>query len=127
MTTDGIVFFGAFLCALGIALIYATITQPQRIARARTLRDPRQEVKLAKSVPGGDSFAAMAMDLGDTLARLLGSNPEDESSAQGQALVQLLKSADWYWELRIDNPPTPEAPFWNLATYWSAKGAYTLL
>src|SRR5258706_4299319 len=126
MTTDGVIVLGAFFVALGIAMIYATLTQPARIARARIV-DPRMEVKLAKTVPGGDSLAAMAMDIGDMLARLLGADPLDETNARGQAIVQLLKAADWYWELRVDHKPTPDAPFWSVATYWSAKGAYTLL
>jgi hypothetical protein len=127
MTTDGVIFLGAFFVALGLSLIYTTLTQPTRIARARIV-DPLQEVKLARSIPGGDSFAAMAMDIGDMLARLLGADPFDESAtAKGQAIVQLLRAADWYWELRPDYKPTPDTPFWSVPTYWSAKGAYTLV
>jgi len=126
MDANSIVLLGAFFVALGIALIYITITQPARIPKAQKV-DPQREVKLARSIPGSDAFAAMSMDLGDAFAALFGLRAEDEESRYGSAIVQLLKAADWYWEYRQEYPPTPEAPFWNLATYWSAKGAYALL
>src|SRR5579859_6096540 len=126
MDANSIVLLGAFFVALGIGVIYITITQPARIPKAQKV-DPQREVKLARSIPGSDAFAAMSMDLGDAFAALLGLRAEDEESRYGSAIVQLLKAADWYWEYRQEYPPTPEAPFWNLATYWSAKGAYALL
>ncbi len=127
MGTESVILVACLLVSLGVTLVYTTVTQPLRRRRAQ-LVDPYHEVKVAKNVPGGNALAAMAMDLGDFAAGLLGlANPEDETTARGQAVLQLLKSADWYWEMNAVSPPTPEAPFWNLATYWSTKGFYMLV
>ncbi len=127
MDTSGVLLLACLLVSLGITLIYTTVTQPAKRRRAQIL-DPRREVKVAKSVPGGSSLAAMAMDLGDTVAALMGmTNPDDETNVRGQAVLQLLKAADWYWEMSAVSKPTPDAPFWSLGTYWSAKGFYMLV
>jgi len=137
MDTVSIIFLACFLVAVGTLVLYATLTEPPKIRRGRTVSEANEtpaqrrarlqrQVKLARSVPL-DGFEAWAMDLGDAFARLAGVTPEDESTPVGARIVQLLKSADWYWEQRTDYPPTPQAPFWNLTTYWAAKGAYTLV
>ncbi len=127
MSADSVLFVACLLVGLGIAIVYFTVTEPEKIRRARML-GARQEIKLARQIPGGSALTPMFMDLGDALARLWGiEDTEDEDTARGQALVQQLKAANWYWEAQTGYPPTPDAPFWDVPTYWTNKGGYTLV
>ena len=119
------IFFAMILAMAGVGLIYFTITTPRRFKSAKMLEE-RDKVKIV-DVPGGDALTASALDLGAMLGALFNGRADDETTVRASRIVQLLKSANWYWEPSVMNRPTPNAPFWSISTYYTAKAGYMLL
>ncbi|MCZ7543361.1 MAG: hypothetical protein M5R40_07380 [Anaerolineae bacterium] len=47
---------------------------------------------------------------------------------RGPARAELLmKAANWWWAPGETSKPVPDAPFWDMTTYWGNKAAWTLL
>ena len=115
---DGPVILGAFLVGLGLWVIYTTSTAPRKARRAETV-GAREEITALRGLPGGSALRPAVLDLAGMLEGLFGSRGPSKAE-------RLMKAAGWWWAPGEVNKPIPDAPFWDLPTYWGNKAAYTL-
>ena len=116
---DTTILVGAALVGLGLWLLYVTLSAPRRRRRAETV-DAREEITALRGIPGGSALNTDILDLGDQL--------EDLLARKGPPRAELLmKAANWWWAPGETSKPVPDAPFWDMSTYWGNKAAWTLL
>ncbi|GAB4462826.1 MAG: hypothetical protein Kow00120_29500 [Anaerolineae bacterium] len=115
---DTTIILGAFLVGLGLWVIYMTSTTPRKARRAETV-GAREEITALRGLPGGRALRPAVLDLAGTLEGLFGGRGPSQAE-------RLMKAAGWWWAPGEVNKPVPDAPFWDLPTYWGNKAAYTL-
>ncbi len=127
MSSDSVVIIAAVLAAIGVFLIFITLSAPGPVRNARSLSN-RERVQPLQGLPAEQPLMLLAQDLASVIIAFMGvDSVADENSAPARTIVQRLKCADWFWEAGVADKPTHTAPFWDMPSYWAAKAAYIMV